>query len=226
MSTHDSIEKTPVLWKSFFEDVTKRHAPEAKIVSKSGSWLMRAIGLVLKPFNPEFMTAYITTIGQTIYVPDDFSEQDEFQALSVIAHETQHIIDYKKNRVLFTLGYLFPQFLALFALLGVFGFFNPWMFLWFLSLGFLAPIPAPWRYRAELNGYRVSILMGRVIHHYSESEFAQVRDWIKNQMTTGDYYFTWPFPSKIEQDLRDESFIMEPRYQEILEFLRAQGKIV
>lgn len=226
MSTHDSIEKTPVLWKAFFDSVTKRHAPEAKVVSKSASRLMRAIGFVLKPFNPEFMTAYITTVGQTIYVSDDFSEQDEFQALSVIAHETQHIIDYQKNPFLFTVGYLFPQCLALFALLGVFGFFNPWMFLWLLALGFLAPIPAPWRYKAELNGYRVSILMGRVIHHYSASEFAQIREWIKNQMTTGDYYFAWPFPSKIEQDLRDESFIMEPRYQEILGFLRAQGRIV
>lgn len=223
MSTTSS--KLPPLARAFFEEVTLKHAPDADVVRKEDSRLMKMIGWVLKPFNPRFMDTYITTIGRTIYVPDRFFQDDESQCLTVLAHETQHIIDYEKNRVLFSLGYLFPQCLAVLSLFALFGFLNPWMFLFLLALGFLAPIPAPFRYQSELNGYRVSILLGRVLNRYGQSEMDQIRDWIKNEMTTGSYYFAWPFPTKISQDLRDESFIMEPRYQEILEFLRRHQRI-
>lgn len=223
MST--SLRQLPSLTNSFFEEVTKKHAPEAKIVRKADSWLMKTIGFFLKPFNPEFMSTYITTLGRTIYVPDGFYDDDEMQTLSVLAHETQHIIDYQNSPVLFSLSYLFPQCLALLSLFALFGFLNPWMWLCLIALCFLAPIPAPWRYRAELNGYRVSILLSRVLFHHTESERTQVHDWIKSQMTTGSYYFAWPFSSKIDQDLKNESFIMEPRYQEIIEFLRTHHRI-
>lgn len=221
MST-TSYQQLPPLAKAFFEQVTKRHAPDAQIALKSKSWLMKLIGVVLKPFNPDFMSSYITTIGRTIYVPEDFFQEDPRQCLSVIAHETQHIIDYQKNPVLFTVGYLFPQCLSLISLLAFLGIFFKFLVFsyFFLALGFLAPIPAPYRYKSELNGYRVSVLVGRFVYHYTEQEMEQIRTWIKSQMTTGNYYFAWPFSNKIDRDLKDESFISEPRYQEILEFLR------
>ena len=224
MSTTSS--QLPPLAKSFFEGVTMKHAPDAKIVKKSESWLMKTIGWFLKPFNPDFMSAYITTLGKAIYVPEQFFQDDEVQCLNVLAHETQHIIDYQENPAWFSLSYLFPQCLAVLSLFALFGFLNPWMFLFLFALGFLAPLPAPFRYQFELRGYRVSILLGRVIYRYSPSEMNQIRDWIKKEMTTGSYYFAWPFPSKIDRDLHDESFIMEPRYQEILEFLRTHQRIV
>lgn len=216
----------PAIVSSFFEEVTKVHAPEAKIVKKQDSFLMKLIGFILKPVNSRFMESYITTIGTTIYVPDRFflsSEED--RSLAVLAHETQHIIDYKKNPVLFILGYLFPQNLALLSLLSVFAFLNPFMLLFLLSLFFLAPIPAPFRYYLELKGYRISILFGRVVHHYTPSEMQQTRDWIKNEMTSGNYYYTWPFPGMIERNLQDESFILEPRYKEVLDFLKKHNRI-
>lgn len=224
MST--TIEQLPALARAFFEQVTLKHAPDAKILKKSESLLMKMLGLILKPFNPAFMSTYITTVGNTIYVPDKFFHEDEVQCLGILAHETQHIIDFQKNPVFFNLSYLFPQCLAGLSLLALFGFLNPWMFLFLLALMFLAPIPAPFRYQSELHGYRVSILLGRVLDHYSPAEMEQIRNWIKKEMTTSSYYFAWPFPSRIDQDLKDESFIMEPRYQEILEFLRSQNRIV
>lgn len=202
-----------------------KYAPDAKIVKKSESWLIKAIGWLLKPFNPDFMSTYITTLGRIIYVPDQFFQEDEDQCLGVLAHETQHIIDYQKNPVWFSLSYLFPQCLAALSLFALFGLLNPWMFLFLLALGFLAPLPAPFRYQYELRGYRVSILLGRVFYRYGPSEMSQIKDWFKKQMTTGNYYFAWPFATKIDQDLEDESFITEPRYQEIVLFLRAHQKI-
>jgi hypothetical protein len=223
MSTTNT--QLPQLARSFFEQVTLKHAPDAKILKKSESVLMKMIGLILKPFNPRFMSTYITTIGKTIYVPDGFLQDEEARCLGILAHETQHIIDYQKNPVWFSLSYLFPQCLAALSVFGLFGFLNPLMFLFLLALVFLAPLPAPFRYQWELNGYRVSILLGRVLHRYSPSEMDQVRERIKKEMTSGSYYFAWPFPTKIDKDLKDESFILEPRFQELIEFLRSQKRI-
>ena len=42
--------------------------PDFKIVSKQDSKLMRILGKILF-FNKDFMTRYITVIGNTVYVP-------------------------------------------------------------------------------------------------------------------------------------------------------------
>jgi hypothetical protein len=222
MST--STDQLPGLAQTFFEEVTKKHAPNASIVKKSSSRLMKTIGFVLKPFNPQFLH-YTTTIGTTIYIPDHLFHEQEMLCLDVITHETQHIIDYVNNPALFIAGYLFPQCLALLSVLALFGFINPLMLLWLLALGFLAPIPAPWRYLFELRGYRVSNLLGKLVHHYSDAQLLQLTEHFKKEMTTGSYYYTWPFPSRIEKDMKEESFVTEPRYQEIIEFLKLHNRL-
>lgn len=225
----------PPLAQAFMTEVAQKHHPKAQVVKKSESKLMKTINWVVKRFNPEFMD-YITTIGATIYVPDDFVERnDETQVVEILAHETQHIIDYVASPVLFTLSYLFPQVLALLSVLALGAIFNTWMLLWLIALVFLAPIPSPGRYKTELRGYRTSILFAR--HRtvfdgyryarigYSDQEMMQLHKWISDQMTTASYYFAWPFPKQIEKDLEDEGFMMEPRYQEITKFLQAHGRL-
>lgn len=73
-----------------------------KVVLKKDSWLMRAIGFILKPFNKTFMTHFVTTIGSTVYVPRDHFIDD-----GLLQHELQHISDSKKWPVLYELSYLF-----------------------------------------------------------------------------------------------------------------------
>lgn len=63
---------------------------EVRFVKKSESPLMRAIGWVLKPFVPRFMTNFFTTIGRTIYHPDQVNPFDPRLA-DVIEHEVGHI---------------------------------------------------------------------------------------------------------------------------------------
>jgi len=72
-----------------------------KVILKKDSWLMRAIGFILKPFNKEFMSNYVTTIGSTMYSPRP--DLDD----GIIQHELQHISDSKKWPVLYELSYLF-----------------------------------------------------------------------------------------------------------------------
>jgi hypothetical protein len=73
-----------------------------RVVLKSESKLMRAIGWVLKPFNKEFMTNYVTTIGSTIYTPSR-----EMLSPGLLQHELQHVSDSKRWPVLYELSYLF-----------------------------------------------------------------------------------------------------------------------
>lgn len=73
-----------------------------RVVLKSESKLMRAIGWVLKPFNKAFMTSYVTTIGSTIYTPSR-----EMLSPGLLQHELQHISDSKRWPVIYELSYLF-----------------------------------------------------------------------------------------------------------------------
>lgn len=72
-----------------------------RIVKKSDSKLMRAIGWVLYPFNRRFMTFYVTTIGSTLYSPWDVIDE------GLLQHELQHVSDSKKFPVIYELSYLF-----------------------------------------------------------------------------------------------------------------------
>jgi hypothetical protein len=216
----------PPLAQAYMDNVAKKHNPKAQVLRKSDSWLMRAAAFILKPFNPTFLNQYITTIGATIYVPDDFlTTFDETSVLDTVTHETQHIIDYTANPPLFVLSYLFPLPLALLSLLAFGAFWSPWMLLWLLALGFLAPIPSPGRYKAELHGYRTTVLFARKVWKYNDDQMPQVYDWVADQMATGAYYWAWPFKDKVRADLKDESFMNEPRYQEITQFLTDHGII-
>jgi hypothetical protein len=209
------------LSEAFLEEVARKHNVNAKVYRKQSSWLMKIVGFIIKPFNPQFMVTYTTTIGSTIYVPDDFMKYEDLHMLEIIAHETQHIIDHSKGKLLFTLGYLFPQCLALLSIFSIAAIWHLWM-LWFLaSLVFLSPIPSPFRYKSELAGYRTSVVFGRFVHKYPDSYMEHVYKWVVEQLSKKSYYFAWPFPDSIRKDLKDEGFMLEPRYQEIVLFLRA-----
>lgn len=214
-----SYKLSPLVQK-YFEEVTLKHNPSASVRVKDDSPLMKAIAFILKPVNPKFLSLYITTIGSTIYIPKIFETLNDYEMLEILVHETQHVIDYTKNRAFFVCSYLFPQCLALLSILSLGAFANPWMLLWLLALLTLAPIPAPWRYKWELNGYRTSILFFFFRNKaYSQEGLWGVHQWVQGQMTTGAYYFAWPFAVKIEKDLSDLSVFTQPRYQETWDFL-------
>jgi hypothetical protein len=201
------------------EEVMIPQVPNVKIEKKSDSKLMKTIAFFVRLFNPRF-NEFITTIGSTIYVPDNFFKHMDEEILDILMHEFRHIKAHYKNKVGYNLGYLFPQLLALFSLLSLGAVI--WLpMLWFLAfLVFLLPFPALWRYKYELDAYRVSILSGRLLRGYSDREITQIKQWIKKQMITGNYYWAWPFPSKIDKDLEDESFILSAEYKDEVEFLK------
>lgn len=214
MSTPLSV---PPVVTAYLELVRKRN-PKIVLKAKEDSRLMQVVGFLVKPFNPTFNTRYTTTIGSTIWMPSAIASMlPEENFLEVVTHECQHILDDEQNPVLFKVSYLFPQVLALLSLFAILAIWWPMWLLALLCLLFLTPLPAYWRYKWELNGYRTSILFNR----YYGRNSRRTETWITEQITGPNYYFAWPFKAWVLNELKDESFLDEPRYQEITAFLNS-----
>jgi len=58
---------------SYSADYYKKYGFAMNVMPKSSSSLMKAIGWLfgVTGISPQFMTRYITTIGNTVFVPDD-----------------------------------------------------------------------------------------------------------------------------------------------------------
>jgi hypothetical protein len=137
-------------------------------------------------------------------------------------HEYQHLIDYNAYlKIPYVLIYGFPQIFAGLSFLSILSiFFGPIWLLWLLTLVLLAPLPAPGRYLMELNGYRTSYIWSKYVWKLPEEELnKQVDDFIVNQMTTKWYYFTFPFEKLIRWHAKSKSWIIKPRYQELIRFI-------
>lgn len=164
--------KTALLGKSFpsspalFELVKHLSAQDVKFKFKSDFWPWQ----LLSKFKPDFNTTIVTTIGNTIWIPDggprpflkNFNNSEIFE---VLAHEYVHICDSRRHN-LFALRYLFPQILSVLSLVSIFAFIDLWFLFSLVFLLALAPLPSP-RLKWEIRGYTMSLavqmwLTGRV----------------------------------------------------------------
>ena len=187
-------------------DCIKADVPKFAIKRKSESLLMRLLSFVLF-FNKDFMTAYVTTIYPTIYVPDwwGFQKNREREEIEILAHEYVHLYDRKHMWWLFNILYLSPQIFSLLA----FGAFWNLSYLWFLLC--LLPWPSPGRAWLEFRGYRMSLAMfyWNILKEDPENKekyytFLEYYDitWIVQQFTGPAYYFMFPFKGYVERKFR------------------------
>src|SRR5262245_6532322 len=74
--------------------------PPVRVVQKRAFWHQRAaaIALWLVTFGGQrtYLTRYVTTLGHTIYVPDDFSDWPAAHALAVLRHEAVHVAQFER----------------------------------------------------------------------------------------------------------------------------------
>lgn len=178
-----------------FSDLTAKaqtYFPNLQVKYKDQSLLMRILGKVLF-FNPTFMTQYVTTLGNTVYLPNkQYATQYPEDAITVFIHECTHMHDEQKlGKISYTLGYMFPQ--LLFVVMWLLLFLVSWKIVLPLSLLFLAPLPAPWRAYFEQRAYFVQMLVNSKIYGADPVKDGTLfAGWFRN----GNYYFMWPF----EQD--------------------------
>jgi hypothetical protein len=206
----------------YLSDYYKLHGFGMNVMSKSSSKLMKAIGWLfgVTKISPDFMDHYITTIGNTVYVPDHLLRDPDENLLRVLVHEGVHIYDSNKlTGPVFKFLYLFPQSLAVFSLLSFLAFWKIG-FLWcLLFLLGLAPLPAPGRYYFELRAYRTSVLFARKCDFWKDEQMVSIYEWIEKQMTTSLYYWTWPFPNMVRKHLKDETWIGSGVYKPIFNWV-------
>lgn len=169
---------------------------------KGESALMGFIGAILF-FNPSFMTNYTTTLGSTVYFPDNYAPSDD--AARTLAHEGWHVHQAKHiGRIRFSLAYMFPQILAPLALLAVFAIWWTPALLALVFLAALAPLPAPWRAKYEREAYLVTAVLD------AEKGWNVTEDWYTDYMVNhyvgfGYYKMAWlagPVRKFVNEDMK------------------------
>jgi len=138
--------------------------PGVVFAVKEESLLMRVLSWLLF-FNKRFMSGYVTTVGNTIYMPASFLQRNDFGQVEVLAHEMQHIWDNRRlGSFVYTCMYLLPTLLFPFALLATiaaFAVYGSGMWLAWVALAMTAvlllPLPSWGRLYIERRGYLLSI---------------------------------------------------------------------
>ena len=180
---------TPEIGREDLEQHIEKHIPGFRIEDKRKSPLMRLLSKLLF-FNKTFATGYVTTLYPKVYVPElPWREKDHVAAIATLAHEYVHLKDRKKMWLFFNFLYLFPQNLAAFAMLGVFG-NSP---LWYLCLLFLLPIPSPTRAWLEFRGYRMTLAVWSLFLGPDWRPGRFIDSIVDKQFSSPAYYWMFPF---------------------------------
>lgn len=215
-----------------FESDTSNAIPGFKVCWKDTSRLQRVLGWLVKPFNPDYLTRYTTTLHPNVWFPSkEFYDRDPTQSFLVLAHERVHLADTMKRSVWFRVSYLLPQILAIpalvltLALIPVVG----WKALGLLGLVALclAPWGSPWRTHWEQRGYAMTLACA----YWLKGEFSQVtKDLVRRQFFGWSYYrMAWRSSSidawfaQVEKDIRSGDILKEDVYNQVHEFLKNRG---
>lgn len=162
---------------------------------KTDSPFMSTIGAILKPFNPGFMRDYWTTIWRVCYAPGPLEPAD----WRSIGHEGKHAEQSKRiGEPLMSLAYLFPVSLVLLTLPAAVWAFFALPLAWFFALPIalaifalpLAPWPAHWRQKYEIEAYTVTAALDA----FRRVDIRQegYRQYLARHFSGPAYYFmTW-----------------------------------
>jgi hypothetical protein len=175
----------------------KERFPTYERKVKEDSAFMRFLGKV-SFFNKRFLSGYITTMGNTIYVPRDRNTPGIWR---VVAHEWIHLEQNKRQGFMHGVLYMVPQVLAFLSLLSILAIWlSNWWLLCLLFLLCLAPIPAPWRMSKEFEAYTMSM----AVSHWERTDTDYYLQNIAKNFYGPSYYFMWPFKDSITAKLKEE----------------------
>lgn len=155
---------------------TKKEFPNFEILQKRESNLMTAIDVFLKIITlgnlRTFMSGFITTIGQKVYVPRGWDLYPPSSKAKIIRHEKIHMKQAEKyGRLLFSLLYIFLPFPV-----GV----------------------AYFRKKFEQEAYEESL---KALYEYNgeKSLTPKLRQETIDHFTTAQYFWMWPWKKDIEE---------------------------
>jgi hypothetical protein len=147
------------------------------IVKKSDSKLMTVINAFLKTITfgkmKSFMEDFVTTIGNTVYVPSKWPNWPTPSKMAVLRHERVHMRQSERyGRILYSLMYLFLP----------------------LPIGL-----AYFRMKLEKEAYEESLRAYAEYYGASKLKDVDVRDSMVRHFTTAEYFWMWPFKKSLEK---------------------------
>jgi hypothetical protein len=153
----------------------ERRPRPVRVVQKRAYWHQRAAAraLWLLTFGGQrtYLSHYVTTLGHTIYVPDDWDAWDPDHAWQTLRHELVHVAQFER-----------------FGWLGM-----------ILIYGFL-PLPAGLAYgraRLEWEAYQETLRAVAESEGMEAARDGRLHDQIVKRFTGPDYGWMWPFPRAV-----------------------------
>jgi hypothetical protein len=147
-----------------------------EIIKKPQSTIMKCLNIGLKIITlglaKDFMSNFITTINDKVYVPDNWDSYSIATKAITLRHERIHMRQARKfGKIVFSLAYL------------------------------LFPLPvifASFRMKMEKEGYEESI---KAYHEYYGTRFftQKLKQEIISNFTTARYFWMWPWKTQVEK---------------------------
>ena len=178
----------------------RAHFPDFEVRYKNESWSSKVLAVLVWIFNRRYLTDFTTTRYPRVYFPSrQYIADAPRRAFKILMHEFVHLWDRRTRGLRHLLGYGFPQIMAVAfllimagalvagALLDAFGPYR-WVVagpMLAVALVCLAPLPAPFRTRAEMRGYSMSMALN--FWRYG-SIVSGTRKWIADYFVGWEYY--------------------------------------
>jgi hypothetical protein len=164
------------LYRELLRDLASRARP-VRIVKKSGVWHQRAAAKVLYWLTlggqRTYLTHYVTTLGHTIYVPDDWDDWTPGDAWRLLRHELVHVAQFERY--------------GWFVMAIVYG---------------LLPLPAGLAYgraRLEWEAYAETLRASAALGGPAAARDPALHARIVSRFTGPDYGWMWPFPRQVQR---------------------------
>jgi hypothetical protein len=152
----------------------KAEFPSFELVPKDESKLMKFLAALLKPFVPDFMKNFATTIGCTVYYPRNWPLTTMYE---VLRHERVHMRDSKKWGSVYYLTYLL------------------------LPLPFVVSGRAYWEFRGYTETLKMDWeWSGKPLDATGWPVLDEATlDWVVSQFTSSSYLWMFPFPKTLKK---------------------------
>ena len=152
-----------------------REFPRFRLVRKDRSRGQRAIHHLLRVLTlggqRTYLTDYVTTIGQAVYVTPDWDDLPEQERICTLRHEREHLRQFRR--------YTLPGMAIAYLLLPL-------------------PMGLAWcRARLEWQGYAETIRAHAEEYGLERVAAPTFRAYILRQFTSGAYGWMWPFPRQV-----------------------------
>ncbi len=155
----------------------KREFPKLRVIDKSESAFCKLLhgALIIVTFGQQrfFLSRYVTTIGQRIYLPAGWEKRDPRSRYTVLRHEAVHLRQFRRYTLVgAALIYLLP----------------------ILPLGLAAG-----RAMMEWEAYAETFRATAEVYGIKAARAPTLREHVIRQFTSGAYGWMWPFPKQLHR---------------------------